>query len=284
MRIDPEGLDYWLEDADPSEAGLGLHQSVCVGKYGTSNRFCISFGRKPGQGDCWFECDGHVYQDRSPPGDVLYPRHRETDAATDRKIKRYLRSRLGEQRPWDAVGGENCRVFSQQIFDYLDKTLVEKHPPHRIPILSPRCIEARPMKMLRLSAACAVVLMTLVGCDKQVQQTVVVRANIASADVEALWLTEASNCSAPRIKAGWYRDGLWIFRLSSTRGGVGTVTQELAVCARGEGATAATPTWHSVHGGGAPLIVLSCVLGEKDPCRMYQDGYTEGAWSEEPAQ
>jgi RHS repeat-associated protein len=128
VRIDPQGLDYWLEDADPSESGLGLHQSVCVGKYGTANRFCISFGRKPGTGDCWFNCDGHVYQDRSPPGDVLYPRHRETDAATDRKIKRYMRSRLGEQRPWDAVGGENCRVFSQQIFDYLDKTYGGKAP------------------------------------------------------------------------------------------------------------------------------------------------------------
>jgi uncharacterized protein RhaS with RHS repeats len=127
-RTDPQGLDYWLEDADPSESGLGAHQSVCVGKYGTGNRFCISFGRKPGTGDCWFDCDGHVYQDRSPPGDVLYPRHRETSAATDRKIKKYLQSRLGEQRPWDVLGGENCRVFSQQVFEYLDKTFGGKAP------------------------------------------------------------------------------------------------------------------------------------------------------------
>lgn len=140
------------------------------------------------------------------------------------------------------------------------------------------------MKLIRLPAACAAVLMAVVGCDKQVQQTVVVRANVAGADGESLWLTEANNCSAPRVNAGWYRDGLWIFRVSSTRGGVGTVTQELAVCTHGEGATAASPMWHSVHGGGAPLIVLSCVSGEKAPCRMYQDGYTEGAWSEEPAQ
>jgi uncharacterized protein RhaS with RHS repeats len=119
---DPEGLDYWVEDADPSEAGLGLHQSICVGKYGTSNRFCISFGRKPGQGDCWFQCDGHTYRDRSPPGDIVYPMYRGTSAAVDRKIRRYLQSRLNEQRPWDAVSGENCRVFSQEVFRHLVDT------------------------------------------------------------------------------------------------------------------------------------------------------------------
>jgi RHS repeat-associated protein len=134
VRVDPEGLDYWLEDADPSESGLGLHQSVCVGKYGTANRFCISFGRKPPQPDCWFDCRGHVYQDKSPPGDVLYPRYRETDSATDRRIKAYMRSRLGEQRPWDAVFGENCRVFSQKVYEHLAKTFggaVKRRPRSR---------------------------------------------------------------------------------------------------------------------------------------------------------
>ena len=85
-RIDPTGEDYWVEDADPSESGLGLHQSICVGKYGSKNRYCISFGRKPGQGDCWFDCDGHVYQDRSPAGDIVNPMHRKTSTAVDRKI------------------------------------------------------------------------------------------------------------------------------------------------------------------------------------------------------
>ena len=122
VRTDPQGLDSWVEDADPSESGLGFHQSICVGKYGTKNRFCISFGRKPGQGDCWFECDGHTYQDRSPPGDIVFPMHRATPASVDRKIRRYLQSRLGEQRPWDAIGGENCRVFSQNVFRQLEST------------------------------------------------------------------------------------------------------------------------------------------------------------------
>lgn len=137
------------------------------------------------------------------------------------------------------------------------------------------------MKRINLVPVCALILAVLVGCDQRVEQTVVVRANVANPDAESLWLTESNSCSAATIKAGWYRDGLWIFRLSTTRGGVGTVTQELAVCARGDSATPAAPAWHSVHGGGVPLIVLSCVLAEKNPCRMYQDGYTEGAWSEE---
>jgi len=116
---DPEGLDYWVEDADPSESGLGFHQSICVGKHGTTNRFCISFGRKPGQGDCWFECDGHVYVDRSPPGDIVYPMWRGTSRAVDQKIRASLQRLLGQQRPWDALGGENCRVFSQAMFGEL---------------------------------------------------------------------------------------------------------------------------------------------------------------------
>ena len=119
LRTDPQGLDYWVEDADPSESGLGHHQSICVGKYGTKNRYCISFGRKPGQGNCWFDCDGHTYQDRSPPGDIVNPMHRATSASTDRRIRRYLQSRLSEQRPWDTLGGENCRAFSQNIFRQL---------------------------------------------------------------------------------------------------------------------------------------------------------------------
>ena len=120
---DPQGLDYWVEDADPSESGLGFHQSVCVGKLGTPNRYCISFGRKPGQADCWFECKGHVYRDRSPPGDVVRPFHRMTSPETDRQIRTYLESRLGDaDRPWDALGGENCRAFSQNVFGYLLRT------------------------------------------------------------------------------------------------------------------------------------------------------------------
>lgn len=129
---DPEGLDYWVEDADPSESGLGLHQSICVGTHGTNNRFCISFGRKPGQGDCWFRCDGHTYVDRSPPGDIVYPMWRGTPRAVDRKIRAHLKRLLGEQRSWDVVAGENCRVFSQEVFNDLLNTYGGTSPPSLI--------------------------------------------------------------------------------------------------------------------------------------------------------
>ena len=132
MFTDPEGLDYWVEGADPSESGLGAHQSICVGTYGTTSRFCISFGRKPGQGDCWSNCDGHVYVDRSPAGSIVHPYYRLSDAATDRKIKAYLQSRLRDQdRPWDVLGEENCRVFSQDVYEHLVSTFGGAAPPVR---------------------------------------------------------------------------------------------------------------------------------------------------------
>ena len=81
------------------------------------------------------------------------------------------------------------------------------------------------------------------------------------------------------MRPGWYRNGMWIFRISSTRGGVGVVTQELALCYQGDQGSA-TKMWHSLHGGGAPLLVLSCETDAKEACRLYQDGYAEGAWSD----
>ena len=124
------------------------------------------------------------------------------------------------------------------------------------------------------------ILSILQGCDRQIEQTVVVRANLESASLNSLWLVETDDCGSAPIRADWYRDGLWIFRASSTRGGVGVVTQELALCIN-DGHSSNTRVWHSIHGGGAPLIVLSCVLDEKNPCRMYEDGYTKGVWSED---
>jgi len=133
IHSDPEELDYWVEDAVGSEAGLGMHQSICVGTFegnsdprqsrGSGKRFCISFRRKPPQPTCWFDCGGHVYQDKSAPGNIVYPMFRFTDAATDRKVEEYLRKRLRDQtRPWDALGGENCREFSQATFwELVDK-------------------------------------------------------------------------------------------------------------------------------------------------------------------
>ena len=124
------------------------------------------------------------------------------------------------------------------------------------------------------------VMALLAACDTQVPQTVVVRAEPANASVESLWLV-TDDCEGDRIKPGWYRNGLWIFRLSSTRGGVGTTTQELALCYQGNGTTPIR-VWHSLHGGGAPFIVLSCDRDAQESCALYMDQHSEGACVEPP--
>src|SRR5688572_1512879 len=62
LNTDPEGLDYWIENAAETEQrcpdqGCGAHQSFCVGKP-TGKRFCISFGRLGNQGWCLVNCTG----------------------------------------------------------------------------------------------------------------------------------------------------------------------------------------------------------------------------------
>lgn len=118
--IDSEGLDYWIDDAVPSESGYGFHQSICVGKP-KGKRKCISFGRKPGQGDCLFDCKGHVYVDRKP-GPIVKNRYRYTDLATDKKILAYFNTLLGQKGSWDVIFGKNCRVFSENLYQKLVNT------------------------------------------------------------------------------------------------------------------------------------------------------------------
>lgn len=117
---DPMGLDYWVEGAAAGEAGMGLHQSICVGKR-DGRRTCISFGRR-GQGDCLFNCQGHIYRDVSVPGDIYGDLYRYTDPQTDRWIRNYFNTLVGTRGQWDVLGGENCRAFSQDMFDELNRT------------------------------------------------------------------------------------------------------------------------------------------------------------------
>lgn len=114
---DPMGLDYWVENAVPGEAGFGLHQSICVGKR-NGRRSCISFGRR-GDGNCLFNCQGHIYRDTSAPGDVVGDYYRYTSPQTDRVIRNYFNTLVGTRGRWDVIGGENCRAFSQDMFDEL---------------------------------------------------------------------------------------------------------------------------------------------------------------------
>jgi hypothetical protein len=121
---------------------------------------------------------------------------------------------------------------------------------------------------------CAVLLS---ACDKQVPQTIVVRADITNATLESLWLIPADRCAGDSIKAGWYQNGLWIFSLSSTRGGVDVVTQELTLC-RLDDSGKPVAAWRGLHGGGAPLIVLSCPADNSRPCALYMEQHAEGSW------
>jgi hypothetical protein len=116
---DSTGLDYWVEDAVAGEAGLGFHQSICVGKR-NGRRSCISFGRRGG--NCLFNCEGHIYRDRSAPGGVVGGYFRYTNAQTDRWIRNYFNTLVGTRGRWDVVGGENCRDFSQNMFYELNST------------------------------------------------------------------------------------------------------------------------------------------------------------------
>jgi RHS repeat-associated protein len=120
---DATGLDYWLENAAASEQGCnrgcGFHQSFCVGNpYGS--RSCISFGRKPGQGNCWFDCKGHVYWDQSELGPIASGSYRYTDKTIDNKIIKYISSMIGQDDRYDILFGKNCRAFSQDLFADID--------------------------------------------------------------------------------------------------------------------------------------------------------------------
>jgi RHS repeat-associated protein len=126
-NVDPDGLDYWIENAAETEQsckqGCGLHQSVCVGDP-KGKRKCIAFGRKPGQGDCWFDCKGYIYWDKSPPGPVERGSHRKSDKKTDAAILAGMRSRAGEESRYDIYFyGRNCRAFADSYFN----DLVSKH-------------------------------------------------------------------------------------------------------------------------------------------------------------
>jgi hypothetical protein len=134
------------------------------------------------------------------------------------------------------------------------------------------------MRWLMIIAA---LISLLTACDGRVPQTVVVRASVANASLDSLWLAEADQCAGDRITPALYRDGLWIFSLSSIRGGVGAVTQQLVLCYQDANASP-TKLWHSLHGGGASFIVLACNEDARESCALYMDRHSEGTWIEPP--
>jgi RHS repeat-associated protein len=126
LFTDPEGLDYWIENAAQTEQkcpeqGCGAHQSVCVGKPGGKS-YCQSFGRMSGQGWCFANCRGHVYPDRKSGGPIDPNSYRTSSAADDARIEKEIRKELGKKDRYDFLGfpGNNCRTYSQALFERID--------------------------------------------------------------------------------------------------------------------------------------------------------------------
>ncbi len=118
---DATGLDYWIEGAAKGEGGLGFHQSICVGKYNSSNRQCILFGvEDPKQCESMFKCKGKVYPDNSAPGSIV--RYHYTTAEQDKQIADFFNILLGNEAPYDLINN-NCRDFVYRVFRALEYRL-----------------------------------------------------------------------------------------------------------------------------------------------------------------
>ncbi len=115
--VDPRGLDFWIEGSVEGEGGYPLHRSVCVGKRGTSNRFCISFG--VAEDNCLMNCKGAVYIDASAEGPLIDIR--ESSDQVDDQIRTHMASRVGAPGKYFLLGN-NCRDFSRGYFWGLDLT------------------------------------------------------------------------------------------------------------------------------------------------------------------
>lgn len=115
----------------------------------------------------------------------------------------------------------------------------------------------------------------LAGCDQQIPQTIVAKVDLVSPTAASVWLSPSDNCDSDRIFAQSYQDGLWIFRTASIRGGIGVTTQEIALCSKTDDGVS-KKNWHSIHGGGSSLIIVSCQTSnnERQSCAVYQDGYS----------
>ena len=116
-RIDPKGLDFWVEGSVEGEGGHPFHRSVCVGKY-AGGRLCISFG--VAEDECLMNCKGEVYEDTSAAGPLVPNHFQSSSAAQDAEIEAYFRSLLGRQGRYFLLGN-NCRDFSERIYGDLRK-------------------------------------------------------------------------------------------------------------------------------------------------------------------
>lgn len=110
--------------------------------------------------------------------------------------------------------------------------------------------------MTRLNKLLLFLLLSLVGCDREIPQQVIVRLPAEVAHSAEVVLFDSLECSGEAVALSANDPGVLRFKTESTRGGVGVVTQELSLCIRANGDW--TRLWSSRHGGGATLIEVSC--------------------------
>lgn len=99
----------------------------------------------------------------------------------------------------------------------------------------------------------------LTGCDKQVPQEITGSISLGSgpmADTKLRLYASEKSCEGEYVESTTDTNGAFRFETESTRGGVGVVTQSIAICAEQSGDW--KPLWSIVTGGGAPRIILTC--------------------------
>lgn len=102
----------------------------------------------------------------------------------------------------------------------------------------------------------AAIVLVMVGCDEVIPQQVIVNVAGWRGAPKLLRLHEATECTGPYREATRSAEMGFKFDTASTRGGIGVVTQDVALCYSTDADWRLL--WSSRHGGGAKRIVVKC--------------------------
>lgn len=96
----------------------------------------------------------------------------------------------------------------------------------------------------------------LAGCNTEIPQEVSVKFVEEPEASEIVALFESLECSGNYLPARVVSNGEYVFITKSVRGGIGVVTQELALCV--QRGSQWNLIWSGLHGGGAKRIEILC--------------------------